>query len=488
MTSSSIAETRKLAAVMFTDMVGFSRRMHVDEDLALRLLDLCNEMLADSVSEHGGRILKKMGDAILADFSSAATAVTCAIHVQTRLRDYNADKHAAEQIVLRIGIHLGDMIVRGDDLYGDGVNVAARLEPLCEPGGICLSEAVYQAIGANAAVQPIRVGEVELKNILQKQVIYRIPSLYGGDADGDRAATYGTSSARRLGAVDRIDVLPPPSRGPAAAILWSLVIGPLAVVLGVWTGAAANRQPYRIWVWEMTEPAVIVQSLKDRTTPAHEQIWESLDRRARDAITAFDASLAEDSSAVVTYRTVRRALNDLVGADRPILEGAALPADFDSSAPISSDRQRNRLLLEAAFPGSIRRHIGDPSTARRIAETFSTVWVERRGLAVGVLVATLLLDLLGAYFLLLRTLRISFKDIRDVDVLLDYHIPDLGFRAPERKGDDLVFRASLWTFLTYNILRLRARVAGNTVVLTGPAPMMRRLRKRLLLMGEAQPA
>lgn len=481
--NANIAETRRLAAVMFTDMVGFSRLMHVDEDRALRLLDECDDVLAANVAVHGGRVLKKMGDAMLAEFTSAATAVTCAIDVQTRIRDRNEDKAPGERIVLRIGIHLGDMIVRGDDLFGDGVNVAARLESLCEPGGICLSEAVYHAIGANAAVQPIRVGEVELKNILQKQVIYRIPSLYAGGAIEEPSAD-STPARRRLGAVERIDVLPPPTRGLGEALVLTSVIVPFSAALCFWVGVDAANRPYRLFERDVAEPNVIVEALQVHVTPAHQQVWEALDRPTREAVVAWDTVTADTSAHNATHRSKRRAFNELIWAERPLLEGRALSGLEPSVASEVDTRRRNRLMLEAAFPGSIRRHVSDPSTTERAVAQVRHLWSAHRSLAFGSTGLAVLWVVMGTYSFMLTTLRISFPDLRDVDTLLDYHIPDLGFRPPHRQGDDLVFRATLWTTLNFHILRLRARVAGNTVLLTGPAPIMRRLRKRILLLGD----
>lgn len=119
-----------------------------------------------------------MGDAVFAEFGSSVDALNCAIRIQEKLKEYNHDKGEDERILVRIGLHEGDVIVRGDDLFGEGVNVAARLEPLADPGGICISEALYQSVRNATKIEAVRVGDVELKNILQKYTIYKIPSLY----------------------------------------------------------------------------------------------------------------------------------------------------------------------------------------------------------------------------------------------------------------------------------------------------------------------
>jgi len=171
-------EDRKLAAIIFTDIVGFSQKMSVDENLALQLLDTHNDILDHSIERFQGRILKRMGDAIFAEFESANNAVNCAIDIQTKLTDYNTDKPTKYLIAIRIGIHLGDVVIRGDDLFGDGINIASRLEPLAEPGGICITQAVYQSVKAHIEIKPELIGEVKLKNIEDKQIIYKFPSFY----------------------------------------------------------------------------------------------------------------------------------------------------------------------------------------------------------------------------------------------------------------------------------------------------------------------
>jgi tetratricopeptide (TPR) repeat protein len=123
------AETRRLAATMFTDIVGFSRQMGADEARMLRLLDVHNGVIQQTVTEYHGHIIKTVGDAFLVDFPSVVHAVQCAQQIQAQLRAHNAEKDKAEQIHVRIGIHLGDIVQRDGDVFGDGVNIASRLQP-----------------------------------------------------------------------------------------------------------------------------------------------------------------------------------------------------------------------------------------------------------------------------------------------------------------------------------------------------------------------
>src|SRR5262249_10069534 len=134
-------ETRRLSAILVADVAGFSLLTGSDEEGTLRRLRaLRRELIDPAISEHRGRVVKSTGDGVLAEFSSAVDAVRCAIAVQRGAAPRNAGLDQAERMDLRIGINVGDVVVEGDDLLGDGVNIAARLEAIAEPGGICLSE------------------------------------------------------------------------------------------------------------------------------------------------------------------------------------------------------------------------------------------------------------------------------------------------------------------------------------------------------------
>ena len=140
------AEQRRLAAIMFTDIAGFSRQMGMDEARMLRLLDVHNQVIAQAVAVHHGHVIKTIGDAFLVDFPSVINAVQCAQQVQAQLRTHNVGKEKIEQIHVRIGIHSGDIIQRDGDVFGDGVNIASRLQNLAEPDTICISQVVYQEV------------------------------------------------------------------------------------------------------------------------------------------------------------------------------------------------------------------------------------------------------------------------------------------------------------------------------------------------------
>src|SRR5262249_8749834 len=138
---------RRLTTILAADVVGYTRMMGEDEAGTLAALKhRRREILTPLVSQHGGRIFKLMGGGVLVEFSSVVNALQCAVDVQKGMKAANADLAPGKQVVLRIGVNLGDVIVEGGDLYGDGVNLAARLEGLAEPGGICLSDTAYQHV------------------------------------------------------------------------------------------------------------------------------------------------------------------------------------------------------------------------------------------------------------------------------------------------------------------------------------------------------
>ena len=138
---------RRLTAILAADVVDYSRLMHADEVATLAALkSRRRELLDPLIAQHGGRLFKLVGDGAMVEFSSAVGAVQCAMELQDAFAAANADLPDDRKIVLRIGLHLGDVMVEGSDLYGDGVNIAARLEALAPPGGVLISEDVHRQI------------------------------------------------------------------------------------------------------------------------------------------------------------------------------------------------------------------------------------------------------------------------------------------------------------------------------------------------------
>jgi adenylate cyclase len=164
---------RRLAAILSADVVGYSRLMGIDEAGTLsRLNGLRRDLIDPTIAAHSGRIVKLMGDGTLAEFASAVDAVTCAVEIQTSLRKRASDE--SDPIQFRIGINVGDIIIEGDDILGDGVNIAARIEGTAEPGGISISEDAWRQVQGKVAANFIDLGEQSLKNIARPVRLYRL--------------------------------------------------------------------------------------------------------------------------------------------------------------------------------------------------------------------------------------------------------------------------------------------------------------------------
>src|SRR5438067_2236261 len=170
-----MSQTRRLAAILAADVAGYSRLMGADEEGTLeRLKALRRELLDPKIAEHHGRIVKTTGDGVLVEFASVVDAVRCAVEVQQVMPERNTGVAADSRIELRIGINLGDVIVEGDDLYGDGVNIAARIEALADAGGVLVSNTVHDHVRDRLPFVFEDLGEQQVKNIARPVRVYRV--------------------------------------------------------------------------------------------------------------------------------------------------------------------------------------------------------------------------------------------------------------------------------------------------------------------------
>ncbi len=165
---------RKLTVILAADVEGYSRLMGVDEEATHKTLRAYRDIIDGLIARHDGRIFGSAGDSVVAEFASPVETVRSAISIQEELRVRNTELPEDRQMRFRIGINLGDVIVDGDDIYGDGVNVAARLEGVAEPGGICISGDVYNQVKSNLSVGFEDIGPQEVKNIAEPVPAFRI--------------------------------------------------------------------------------------------------------------------------------------------------------------------------------------------------------------------------------------------------------------------------------------------------------------------------
>jgi adenylate cyclase len=225
-----MSETRKLAAILVADVVGYSRLAGADEDRTLaRLRALRSDLIDPTIALHHGRVVKRTGDGSIIEFRSVVDAVRCAIEVQTGMAERNAGVPAEKRIEFRVGVHLGDVVEESDgDLMGDGVNIAARLEGIAKPGAICLSEQAYWQVKQRLDLRVSDLGATQLKNIAEPVHVYSLDVDQPAEA---RPALLATAAVKQGSATPAPRADGWSSRWPALATVAAVLI----IALGGWT-------------------------------------------------------------------------------------------------------------------------------------------------------------------------------------------------------------------------------------------------------------
>jgi class 3 adenylate cyclase len=199
---------RRLAAILAADVAGYSRLMGEDEAGTAKIVRERREAATPIVRAFGGRLVKTTGDGVLLEFPSVVAAVECAILIQRMMAERNAARPEAKRILYRIGVNLGDVLIEGDDILGDGVNIAARLEGICEPGGVCVSGSAFEHVGGRVEAEFADLGEQSLKNIMKPVRAYAlspdaITTAKGrGAGDGERPGKSIAGAARAAAPLD----------------------------------------------------------------------------------------------------------------------------------------------------------------------------------------------------------------------------------------------------------------------------------------------
>ncbi len=204
---------RKLTIILAADVVGFSTMMGGDEAGTLESLKQCRAIIDSGIAEHHGRVFGSAGDSVIAEFASPVQAVLCAGDFQERLAARNAEGADKGRMEFRVGVNMGDVIVDGDNLYGEGVNVAARLEAIADPGGVCLSGKVYEEIKRKLDLSFVAGGAQQLKGIIDPVPVYHLSGRgVRAPADGDTellaAGPAAATRARLADAPPTVAVLP----------------------------------------------------------------------------------------------------------------------------------------------------------------------------------------------------------------------------------------------------------------------------------------
>jgi class 3 adenylate cyclase len=229
----STGSQRRLATILAADVVGYSKLMAQDEEATVRTLRSHRDIIDKLIARHEGRIFNTAGDAVLAEFGSVVEAVRCAISIQDELRVRNAELVADRQMLFRIGVNVGDVLVNGDDLLGDGVNIAARLEGIAQPGGICISGGTFEQVKNKMSVGFEDLGPQRVKNIPEAISAFAITSAPVSVA-GRAGASAGKASSRAAGTTRR-------RRRIAIAAAASLIV--VVGGIGYWQLPARNPVP-----------------------------------------------------------------------------------------------------------------------------------------------------------------------------------------------------------------------------------------------------
>jgi TolB-like protein/class 3 adenylate cyclase/Tfp pilus assembly protein PilF len=320
-----MSETRRLAAILAADVVGYSRLMGADEAGTARAVREHREAAAPIVRAFGGRLVKTMGDGVLLEFPSVVAAVECAIRMQQQMAERNAGVPEARRILYRIGVNLGDVLIEGEDILGDGVNIAARLEGICEPGGVCISGTAHDHVRGRIEAEFVDLGDQALKNIARPVRAHAL-----GAADIARAnVSPPAPRTRRFG------------RAPLAAALAALL---LVVAAGAWWLREANR-PASVAANAPAEAArlsiVVLPFANLSGDPAQDYLVDALTDELTTSLARRRGAFVIARNTAMTFKgkaVDAKAIGKVLGV-RYVLEGSVQP---------SGDRMRvNAQLIDA---------------------------------------------------------------------------------------------------------------------------------------------
>ncbi len=343
---------RRLAAIMFTDMVDYAGLAQRDERRALRLLDEHNRLLRPVFAQFGGREVKTVGDAFLVEFASALDAVQCAVAIQDALGGRPAGESGGAPIRIRIGIHVGDVVQTGDDVLGDAVNIASRIEPLAEPGGICLTQQVYDQVQNKVDRTFVRLPPASLKHIRTPVVVYKLGPAGPGPAAPPAAAVDG----HHLAVLPLSNISPDPNDEYFADGLTEELISVLSQVRSLSVIARTSVAPYKtapksiaevgaeLGVDTVLEGSVrkagqrIRISLQLVDVATQRPIWSSSYNRELDDVFQVQSDIAERTAEALRLRLARdatagaaRRLTPNLGAYEHYLRGLASMSRLDAT-------------------------------------------------------------------------------------------------------------------------------------------------------------
>jgi adenylate cyclase len=332
-----VTETRKLAAILVSDVAGYSRLAGADEDRTLaRLRTLRSDLIDPIISVHHGRVVKRTGDGSIIEFRSVVDAVRCAVEVQTAMIERNADVPPEKRIDFRIGVHLGDVVKETDgDLMGDGVNIAARLEGIAKPGAICLSEDAYRQVKGRLDLKVSDLGLTQLKNIAEPVRVYALE--VGVQAHAKVATPSGPAQLSAASAPKRRSVL------ALSAVAIALL---LAAGAAAWHFAGANRSA----LIASTPPAeaahlsiVVLPFTNLSGDPSQDYFADGITENLTTDLSRLSGSFVIARNTAFTFKGKNADAREIEGAWRSLRAGRFSAARSEpSSRQRAVDRRRKR--------------------------------------------------------------------------------------------------------------------------------------------------
>jgi class 3 adenylate cyclase/TolB-like protein/Flp pilus assembly protein TadD len=327
---------RRLAAIMVADVAGYSRLMGTDEVGTLSALkEHRRDRMDPTIARHNGRIFKATGDGLLVEFASVVDAVGCAVAIQRAMLAFNAGIHTDRQIDLRIGINVGDIIVDGDDIFGDGVNVAARLEALCEPGGVCISRSANEQVGNKLSLAFADLGPQTVKNIAQSVGVFGLAAKDIATLPDEALPAPEPPDARTPLAVER--------RGPTRTMIaGGVVLVTIMAVGGWWT------------LRDRTSPPVASAIAPSAPRPV---AYSPQDRRQSVIVLPFENSSDDPTQDSLAVKMTRDMTNRIAqDRSKPIVPAQTASAYRGKSVDLHAIRQTHNVHF--AVTGSVRRQNG----------------------------------------------------------------------------------------------------------------------------------
>jgi class 3 adenylate cyclase/TolB-like protein len=348
---------RRLAAIMVADVAGYSRLMGTDEVGTLNTLkEHRRDRIDPTITRHNGRIFKATGDGLLAEFASVVDAVGCAVAIQRAMLAFNAGIHTDRQIVLRIGINIGDIIVDGDDIFGDGVNVAARLEALCEPGGVCISRSANEQVRNKLSLAFADLGAQTVKNIAQSVGVFGLAARDIATMPDEALPEPEPPEARTPLAAER--------RGPTRTMIAGGVVLMTILAVGGW------------WTLHAKAPVPVVAATTSITTrPA---AYSPQDRRKSVIVLPFENSSGDPNQDSVAAGMTRDVTDRIAENHEISLVPAATAAAYRGKTVDLRALGRDH-NVHFALTGSARRQDGRLFVSATLYETDTdrAVWSQR---------------------------------------------------------------------------------------------------------------